>query len=445
MKKKGLFKKDIISLVMIGIFLCMSSIVVLYMSSVSYDNYMKSYCNIIETTLKNKLRDAFDVSNKLQKELYTLQQHAYMYNLYNNNNKSFKNSKSMRESYIELLNDVSNLQSIVVTTRDCELIVLVNNRTYNVFSIYPTVSAKECSIKNINTNYKLIRSLNHNKIYGRTMIPFSKYKYMMYVYLDLTHTINDVLSYYNVMSGAHIDGYIIDNTRYQDIQLEPLVSKLEYKYFNIQYIRQIKVSHKNSDISYLLTYVIPTPFLQIIFLIIFIFVLLLSMILFFVIMSFTMHKREKYIIAHTTIIEQANKLDKLRTAIETIDVGIVLLDTSFRIIYVNAAQLRMHEYTDVSDVLDKTIDIFSCDNEDFKNVYISQHYESCNKTKFGKKIPVDIMSSSIYSKNNVFLGRVYVYTNITKQKTIEKELYEQKEMYKTLATQIKTFLERQTV
>jgi len=120
----------------------------------------------------------------------------------------------------------------------------------------------------------------------------------------------------------------------------------------------------------------------------------------------------------------------LKNAIETAKVGVTITDTNRKIIYVNPAEARMHEYT-VADLIGKDVRIFSPEEywQDIDFERLEKHWtrESVNVRKDGATFPVHSVSTPVWNEVGNPVGIITVSEDITERKRAEEELQKAKE------------------
>ncbi|OQY29392.1 MAG: hypothetical protein B6244_04040 [Candidatus Cloacimonetes bacterium 4572_55] len=120
-------------------------------------------------------------------------------------------------------------------------------------------------------------------------------------------------------------------------------------------------------------------------------------------------------------------LRKLKKAIETVEVGVTIIDTNNKIIFTNPAEAKMHGFL-VEEVIGKPSSIFGrprarrkMKKSEFKrpNTWLR---ETINVRKDGSMFPVQLISSAVTDFDGTPIGMVTVCEDITKRKNAEKQL-----------------------
>ena len=132
-------------------------------------------------------------------------------------------------------------------------------------------------------------------------------------------------------------------------------------------------------------------------------------------------------------------LQKLKTAIETTEVGITITDRDGRIDYVNPADAKMHGYS-VEELLGERSNIFSPE-EFHKGLPSSEELfqnapdwkrERINARKNGSIFPVKLISNPLTGPQGKFTGLVTVCEDISEYRAAEKLLQESEFRYRSM-------------
>ncbi len=132
-------------------------------------------------------------------------------------------------------------------------------------------------------------------------------------------------------------------------------------------------------------------------------------------------------------------LQRLKQAIETVEVGVTITDRDGNIIYTNPAEATMHGYSCPDDLFGKPANLLG--DPKLRNVQTRKEInaqeshipdthenfmrESRNIQRDGTVFPVYLISSRIYNERGEFIGTITVSENISKRKQVERQLKHQ--------------------
>ena len=118
---------------------------------------------------------------------------------------------------------------------------------------------------------------------------------------------------------------------------------------------------------------------------------------------------------------------QLKTALDTINVGITITDTDGKIIYSNPAEAKMHGYT-LEEITGKDVGIFAPASmrQPFypkaSETLQTKRRETINITKYGKLFPVYLVSDTVVNSDNEVVGMVTVSEDLSERKETEDKL-----------------------
>ncbi|MFO7896843.1 MAG: PAS domain-containing protein [Candidatus Cloacimonadales bacterium] len=118
---------------------------------------------------------------------------------------------------------------------------------------------------------------------------------------------------------------------------------------------------------------------------------------------------------------------QLLKALETMQLGVTILDMDGKIRYCNKAEAQMHGYL-ASELLGKSASIFRPDDHPLESIdEIKQHYhglarESVNLKKNGERFPVRVISDLVLNAEGKPFAMVTTCEDISKQKQMEAQL-----------------------
>ncbi len=144
-------------------------------------------------------------------------------------------------------------------------------------------------------------------------------------------------------------------------------------------------------------------------------------------------------------------LQRLKQAIETVEVGVTITDIDGTIVYTNPAEATMHGYTKPLALIGQPANILGDpklrDAEARKHMDEQKKHildngenfmrESRNAQRNGTIFPVYLISSRLYNEHDEYIGTITVSENISERKQVELQLKHQNQeldmMAKTLA------------
>jgi diguanylate cyclase (GGDEF)-like protein/PAS domain S-box-containing protein len=124
----------------------------------------------------------------------------------------------------------------------------------------------------------------------------------------------------------------------------------------------------------------------------------------------------------------------LEKAVETMQLGVTITDTSGRILYTNPADARMHGYT-VDELIGQEVRVFApggagkvMSREDLERMR-SWRRETTNARRDGSTFPCHLMSDVVRDRSGEIVGVVTACEDITQRKAHEAALRESEERY----------------
>lgn len=139
-------------------------------------------------------------------------------------------------------------------------------------------------------------------------------------------------------------------------------------------------------------------------------------------------------------------LQSLKSAIETVQVGVTITDKNGLIQYTNPAEAEMHGYR-VEELIGQDVGILAPPERrerlwgETAQHFEAWHRESVNLHRDGTEFPVNLISSSILNQQGQSVGMVTVCEDITERKHNEEALKKSREELRNLSEYLQTIRE----
>ncbi len=130
-------------------------------------------------------------------------------------------------------------------------------------------------------------------------------------------------------------------------------------------------------------------------------------------------------LAGAALADTAARLHRLEAALATMQLGVTVTDVAGTIVYINAADARMHGYTP-DELIGQSVQVFGCPDDrrpldiGRMRTLASWRRESFNRRKDGTVFPVELLSDAVLDADGEPVGLVTTCQDITARKLAEQ-------------------------